>query len=85
MGHLVPAANGLLLRYRNKKMGDLIKSSEASLVLSPTLFLFRDILKGIHTIVAICHQFVPLNVQVIQEIFLMELYLHIRIINPTYF
>lgn len=54
---------------REMKDGWFNKSSEASLVLSPILFIFKDILKGVHTIEMICHQSGALKAQVIQKVF----------------
>lgn len=70
MGHFVLAAKGLtILEIQKWKDGSFNKSSEASLVLSPIPFIFRDISKRVHTIVTLCHQFGVLKAPVIQKFF----------------
>ena len=50
-------------------MGNLIKVLRLHWSYLPFLFIFRDILKGVHTIVTICHQLGVLKAPVIQKFF----------------
>lgn len=51
-------------------MGHLIKVLKLHWSYLPFLFIFREISKGVHTIVTICHQFGVLKAPVIQTFFI---------------